>query len=202
MSRVPSSVPYQFPSAVDPNGGGGVACIPLPHTARVLCTRLNAGSCTASGGADFCLPRPAQGRGWRSGFRGRCSHCTADLCASAAEERRTLRCSGFAWPSLRSLARTAQTSVGQGPIKWAPCLRWLRPVGSGCTLQGRHCIAWPLPSDAFAWRAFERTGRRWAGPHTCGLSARTGLRPAESAVPSLRRAALACTAWRAFGRAG
>ena len=42
-------------------------------------------------------------------------------CASAAEQRRTLRCSGFARPSLCSLASTAQAGAGQGPITRAPC---------------------------------------------------------------------------------
>ena len=35
VSQVPSSVPYQLPSAVDPKGGGNVTFIPQPHTARV-----------------------------------------------------------------------------------------------------------------------------------------------------------------------
>ena len=45
----------------------------------VAAPRSNACSCTAGGGANFCLPCSAQGRGWRRGFRGHCSHCTADL---------------------------------------------------------------------------------------------------------------------------
>ena len=123
-------------------------------------------------------------------------------CASAAEERRTLRCSGFAWPSLCGLARTVQAGAWQGPIKRAPCLRRLHPEGSGCTLQGLFCVALPLPSDVFAtWRAFAPAGAGLDPTHMGSLP-EPGFARQEALLPPLRRAALAFTAWRAFGRAG
>ena len=64
---------------------------------------------------------------------------------------------------------------------------WSGELCAAPMLPGHTSAAWRkgLPSDAIAtWRAFERTGRRWAGPHTCGLPARTGLRPAGGTAPS------------------